>query len=509
MHITRRKFLRSSGLAVAGVTAFGPAALAQSRSRFVNRIAIPPLLDGTTEGRRKRFSLDIAAGASEFFPGIKTPTLGLNGNYLGPTIKAKAGDHVAISVRNTLGEATTIHWHGLHVPAKEDGGPHQTIAPGATWSPSFEIKQKASLCWYHSHMMERTGEQVMRGLAGLFLIEDDEAKDLGLPSEYGIDDIPLVVQDRRFNPDGTFQYVSAMHDVMTGYKGNVILVNGTVSPYLELRRARTRLRILNGSNSRIYTFGRNDGADLVVIGGDGGLLEAPQKARRLRLAPGERADILVDAEAGRSVVLMSYPDVVGGGMGGGMMMGNMAGNNETFPVLELRSPERLERRRSTLPKRLIEVPSWAEAKAHRTRAFELQMGMMSGGMGRGPGMGARGGMGMGGMGIMGINGRTMDMARIDEKVPLGSIEIWEIRNMSPLAHPFHIHDIMFRVLDRDGVPPLPQERGLKDTVIVDPGTTVRLITQFTDFADSQRPYMYHCHILEHEDAGMMGQFVVV
>jgi blue copper oxidase len=155
------------------------------------------------------------------------------------------------------------------------------------------------------------------GLAGLFLIEDDESQSLRLPSEYGVDDIPLVIQDRRFNRDGSFDYLSAMSDVMMGYKGNVILVNGTVDPHLVLRRQRTRLRLLNASNSRIYTLGRDDGADLLIIGSDGSLLERPARQRRVRVGPGERIELLVDAQAERDIRLMSYPDpVAASGMGG-------------------------------------------------------------------------------------------------------------------------------------------------------------------------------------------------
>jgi FtsP/CotA-like multicopper oxidase with cupredoxin domain len=350
--------------------------------------------------------------------------------------------------------------------------------------------------------MGRTGEQVLRGLAGLFLIEDEESLSFHLPSQYGVDDIPLVIQDRRFNRDGSFDYMSAMPDIMMGYKGNVILVNGTVDPHVVLRRQRTRLRILNGSNSRIYTLGRDDGTQLLVIGSDCSLLERPARQRRVRLGPGERVELLVDLQSNRAVQLMSYPDPVNaGGMGPGMMMGGMAGNTETFPIIELRTME-LETANLTLPERLIELPNWTPGQAARTRTFTLNMAMM--------------GMGMGGMmdrrtmdGLMGINGYSMSKSRINEEVPLGSIEIWEIRNATPLAHSFHIHDIQFRVLDRDGNPPLPNERGLKDTVLVDPRSAVRVITEFADFADPTHPYMYHCHILEHEDAGMMGQFVVV
>jgi FtsP/CotA-like multicopper oxidase with cupredoxin domain len=411
---------------------------------------------------------------------------------------------VTFRVKNELGEQTTLHWHGLHIPALQDGGPHQVIEPGMAWQPSFEIKQRASMCWYHSHLMGRTGEQVLRGLAGLFMIADEESQSLALPSEYGVDDIPIVIQDRRFHRDGRFDYLSAMPDVMMGYKGNVILVNGTVDPHFVLRRQRTRLRILNASNSRIYTLGRSDGKDLLLIGSDGGLLERPVRQGRVRLGAGERIEMLVDAQSDLSIKLMSYPDAATvGGMGSGMMMGGMAGNTETFPIIELRAGK-LEQVDAALPERLIRAPTWSRARATRTRTFSLDMGMM------GMGMGMSGSMGRGRMGgMMGINGRSMDMSRIDVSVPLGSVDIWAIENPSPLAHPFHIHGVQFRVLDRDGEPPLPHERGLKDTVLVDPQSMVRVIAEFADFADPRRPYMYHCHNLEHEDAGMMGQFLVV
>jgi blue copper oxidase len=503
MTISRRGFV---GGAAAGAAAyFAPRRLfASEAGRFVNPLKIPPLLEGTTGPDGKAFELSVAAGRSEFLPGLSTPTLGINGTYLGPTIRCRAGDRVTLRVRNALAEPTALHWHGLHIPARFDGGPHQVVEPGAVWEPSFAIKQKASLCWYHSHLMGRTGEQVLRGLAGLFLIEDDESQSLRLPSEYGVDDIPLVIQDRRFNRDGSFDYLSAMPDVMMGYKGNVILVNGTIDAHLVLRRQRTRLRLLNASNSRIYTLGRDDGVDLLVIGSDGSLLEQPVRQRRVRVGPGERIELLIDAQAERNIRLMSYPDpAAASGMGPGMMMGGMAGNTETFPIIELRAG-RLETSELALPERLIRVPSWTEAQAKTIRTFSLDMGMM----GMGMGMGRMGRGGMGGM-MMGINGRSISVDRIDVRIPLGSIEIWEIVNPTPLTHPFHIHDIQFRVLDREGEPPLPHEHGLKDTLLVNPGSAVRVITEFADFADAKRPYMYHCHNLEHEDAGMMGQFAVV
>lgn len=519
MSVTRRHAL--VGLGAAGALAATGSFLWTSRSdalggiKHANPLRIPPLLEGRVLDGRKVFDLKAQHGSTEFFAGYSTPTLGLNGSFLGPTLKCHTGDQVTFNVENTLGFDTTLHWHGFHVPARHDGGPHQVVKPGATWSPSFEVKQKAALFWYHSHLMGHTGEQVNRGLAGLIIVDDDESAALGLPSEYGVDDIPLVVQDRRFNRDGSFAYLTSMHDTMMGFKGDTILVNGTAQPYLTLRRQRTRLRLLNGSNSRIYNFGLENGRAFSQIASDGSLLERPVRRQKLRLAPGERAEIIVDIDPDSRVFLMSYPDVVNGrgGMMGGMMQG-MVGNNETFPVLELRAG-RLESADTSLPARLTQVPNWREAQAVKIRMFSLDMGMMGmmrmmggGGMmmGRGP-MERRGSMGMMG-GQMGINGKPMDMGRIDERVQLGAVEIWAIRNPTPVSHPFHIHDIQFRILDRNGRPPEAYEAGLKDTVLVDPDETVRVIAEFADYADPKQPYMYHCHLLEHEDAGMMGQFVV-
>jgi FtsP/CotA-like multicopper oxidase with cupredoxin domain len=246
MVISRRNFLKGTTAAATATFLSQPQIHAAETGHFANPLKIPALLEGAPGAEGKIYDLSVAAGKSEFLPGISTPTLGINGAYLGPTIRCRAGDRVTLRVKNTLTEPTTLHWHGLHVPARYDGGPHQVVEPGALWEPSFEIKQKASLCWYHSHLMGRTGEQVLRGLAGLFLIEDEESRPLRLPLEYGVDDIPLIIQDRRFNHDGSFDYLPAMPDIMMGYKGNVISINGTVDPHFVLRRQRTRMRILNG-----------------------------------------------------------------------------------------------------------------------------------------------------------------------------------------------------------------------------------------------------------------------
>jgi blue copper oxidase len=208
-------------------------------------LPVPPLLEGENlKLVMEEGSLTLPMGTSR--------TMGFNGDYLGPTIRVSNGDKVNMEVQNTLKEDSTVHWHGLHVPAEFDGGPHQIVKAGSTWNPKFRIDQKAATLWYHPHLLGKTAEQVYIGMAGLFYIEDDYSKNLPIPKEYGIDDFPLVLQDRRLDKKGQFTYSPGMHDVMNGYIGNIILVNGAYEPYLDLKKGTYRFRVINGSNSSIF-----------------------------------------------------------------------------------------------------------------------------------------------------------------------------------------------------------------------------------------------------------------
>jgi len=496
--ISRRAVIAGSlvggvGLATAGVLTnrytrqwiFGRPAFAAEPKPLV----IPNIVTGEMRDGFRTFDLGLQKGVSKFFDGIDTPTLGVNGAYLGPTLRIRAGESVQMNVTNNIGETSTLHWHGFHLPASADGGPHQIIQQGETWSPQFTVKQRASMFWYHSHMVPRTGPQVYQGLAGLILVQDEQAGNVSLPQEYGVDDVPIVLQDRRFSGNGWFEYGSSMHDRMMGMKGNTLLVNGTVNPYFVARTNSLRLRFLNGSNSRMYTLGFSDRRRFHQVSSDGGLLENPVETNAITLGPAERADIIVDLSDGKPVMLQSSTPSFGGMMGGGMMT-MMAGEQSNFDVLEIR-PDENRKRAILVPEILAKLETPDPAAAVKTRKFTLGMGMMMGG------------------GEMTINGRSMDMNRIDEVVRVGTEEIWIIENPTMMPHPFHIHDVQFRLLDRDGTPPLPGETGLKDTVLVPPGERVRLLLRFADYTDPDSPYMYHCHNLEHEDAGMMGQFTVV
>lgn len=494
--IERRALLKGAGMAAAGFAGFPltgceaqNALLHDSQARS-NPLAIPPLQQGRIEGGARVFRLSLTAGQKEFVPGVISPTIGIDAPYLGPTLEMRRGERVRFHVENNLAEGATVHWHGFELPVTADGGPHQLIRPGDRWSPTFEVRQRASLYWYHSHLHRGAGPQVYAGLAAPIYVRDDEEDALDLPSDYGVDDIPLIVQDRVIDGSGRLIYPTGMHAQMMGVRGDRIYVNGTENSVFDAATGQLRLRILNGSNARFYDFSLEGDRPMQLIGSDGGLLDRSHPVRSVRLAPGERGQVVIDLSEGRPLRLVaSSPDNAMGMMGGGMMnrRNDGGGSDRDFRILDIR-PARAAQPAS-LPNQLASIAAPDPSLAVRTRRFVLDMGMMGGGMS--------------------INGATMDMNVINERVPVGQWEIWEIANASMMAHPFHIHNVQFRVIDRDGQTPPPLETGFKDTVIVNPREQVRVLLRFEEHSDPDTPYMYHCHILEHEDAGMMGQFVVV
>ena len=478
---------------------------------FVNPLTVPPELRGETIAGRKQFRLVVAPGKRAFRLGQSTRTAGVNGDYLGPTIRVDRGDLVDFTVVNGLNEVTTMHWHGLHVPARMDGTPHQKILPGKTWTASFEIDQEAGPMWYHPHPHGATGAQAYQGIAGMLWIDDETSRSLDLPDEYGVDDFPLVIQDREFDREGQFRYRRGQQAPAFG---DEILVNGTLGAMLELESRLIRFRLLNGSNARVYHIGFEDDRMFHQIATDGGFLNRAVATTRIILAPGERAEIVVDFSSGGEVMLKSFAEA-------GMLetvesFFEGAGNGD-FNLMLIR-PQATERVSHSLPEKLNTINRIDPSLATRTRLMRLggpisdQGPARNGGQGTelGGAAGARGGGGRRGAGRgIPINGKVMDMHRIDERVRLGDIEIWEIENRSGQMHPFHIHLVQFQILDRDGRPPVGAERGWKDTVRVASGETVRIIAHFERYSDPLVPYMYHCHIMEHEDGGMMGQFLVL
>ena len=438
------------------------------KEQFSEPLAIPPMAEYKVKNGTKVFNLEVKKGKVAFLDGAMTNTYGVNGDFLGPTIKVQNKDKVLMHVKNSLDEITTLHWHGLKVKGSSDGGPHSVIKPNTSWSADIEINQRSCMAWYHPHAMHKTGEQVFKGIAGLFIIEDEDSKKLDLPKEYGVDDIPLVIQDRRFDDNGQFIYKQGMHDTMMGVTGNVHLINGVSDPFIEVEPKAMRFRILNGANARIYNLTFEDGHEFHQIAGDSSFLPTPVKMKNFVIAPGERAEIVVDFSklAGKTLFF-------GDGINQRALMKVIVKNSK--PI------------KTDLPAKLLHVNDYENAKAVNKRVFELNMRM----------------------GWLGINDKQMAMDRIDEVVKKDTYEIWEIRNPSPRPHPFHVHGTAFKIISRGKKKPLINEFGLKDTVLVYGKETVQIMVIFNHKADKNRPYMYHCHILEHEDAGMMGQFTVV
>lgn len=446
---------------------------------FRNPLDVPPLAESTVdeEGRRV-FELTLRSGSRQFKDGAATGTWGVNGDYLGPTIRAKRGESVLFNIHNTLGETTSVHWHGMHLPPTADGGPHQSVHAGTTWSPGWTVDQPAASLWYHPHPHGQTARHVYKGLAGMFIVDDDESAELALPKAYGVDDFPLIVQDRTFDGDNQFDESRGLL-ANAGILGEEILVNGTYAPYLDVTTTRVRLRILNASGSRVFNFGFTDGRGFALVGTDGGLRAEPHGTNRIQLSPAERAEIVVDMAPGEKAVLRSF---AAEDLEIDPFSRRFDGGDDVFDVLELRAAATLAES-PAVPGKLVDVPKLDVDKAAETRKFVLT-------------------------GFT-LNGESMDMDRIDFGVAKDSVEIWEIENGDAQFHNFHVHDVQFQVLKVNGENPPEHLRGWKDTVYVKPGGKTRIAMQFKDFADPDMPYMCHCHVLYHEDSGLMGQFVVL
>lgn len=406
--------------------------------------------------------------------------MAVNASVPGPTIRVPRGEEFAARIQNQLDEPLVLHWHGLLAPERMDGHPRDQVGAGQGYTVRFPVRQRAATCWYHSHTDQRTAEQAYRGVAGLFIVEDPTERALGLPA--GDHDIPLAFTDKRVNAQQQLVYAPTMMDRMSGYIGDVMLVNGTPDAWLSVDRGLYRFRLLNGSNARICKVGFADGKSFKVLATDGGLLPAPVEVSSLMLAPGQRIEVLVDFGSygvGSSVVLRSLSFATGGGMSMGGPSQGSAIDLVRFYVDGSAAEGRL------VPETLGPFARLQESDAKRTRIFTLAMSGM----------------------IHTINGKLYDGRRIDFSVPFGDVEMWEYRNTGTEPHPMHAHGGQCQVLSRNSTTSLaPEDTGWKDTVIVNAGETVRVLIRFDAHPGV---YVHHCHNLEHEDSGMMHNFEVL
>ncbi len=463
-------------------------------SKAQNPLVIPPLLSGTS------FSLTIQSGTKNFYAGYNTPTYGVNGTWLGPTLELNKKDSVTMNVTNSLNTSTTIHWHGLHVAPENDGGPHQIIAAGATWSPKFKVRNEAGTFWYHPHGQGKTDLHVSKGIAGLIIIRDSMEATINLPRTYGVDDIPLIVQSKAF--DVLRQIAIATED------DTAMFVNGTLNPQVSLPAQVIRFRILNGSSMRSYSFGFTGSLPFKMIAGDGGLLDTALTLTQLRLAPGERAEVLLNLTGmnGQTIYFRNFGSLLPNGIYGAAAVGVGSAvipgynlnprNGADYDILKINIIAQNGSPVTTMPATLTVNNPWltSSAIANRRIEFNTLVAGDSTQMAEGPFL---------------MGGKAFDMDTINIRTQLNNVEIWKLVNRTLIAHPFHMHNIQFYVLDINGVPPAAIEKGKKDVILLMPGDSLRFITKFEDFANDTLGYMYHCHLLHHEDDGMMGQFVVM
>lgn len=457
---------------------------------------IPPTLTGSS------INLNVQSGVSSFYSGTTTPTYGVNGIWMAPTIIANEGDSITLHVTNSLSTSTTMHWHGLHVAAHNDGGPHQIINPSTTWSPSFKVRNQAATFWYHPHGENKTDLQVSRGIAGFFIVHDSNELALNLPKTYGVDDFPIVVQSKAFD---ILQQIAIATEMDTA-----IFVNGTLKPYVSMPSQIVRLRLLNGSSMRAYNFGFTANLPFKLIGVDQGLIDTAITLTRIVLSPGERVEILLDLQGrqGDSLFLRNYGSELPNGIYGASTVTGMGG--ATIPGYDLNPLNGLNYdilkinviAATTVPVPITSIPSvlannipWSVADVNAAKNFRIAPEMMGPSfMVEGPFL---------------IDDIRFNMDSINRVVYLNNLEKWRWTNNTNIAHPIHIHDTYFEILNINGGAVPLYERGKKDVVLVPPMQYVEFLAKFEDFADPDIPYMYHCHLLHHEDDGMMGSFVVI
>jgi FtsP/CotA-like multicopper oxidase with cupredoxin domain len=445
--------------------------LSSTFSPAVDTLTAPAVLanlptdPGTVEVR-----LTAAPARHSLIPGVETDVFTYNGQLPGPTLEVREGDRVVVRFRNDLPEETTVHWHGLHLPFTSDGSPFHPVAPGQEHVYEFTIHPgTAGTYWYHPHPHHRTGYQVGKGLYGAIVVRaPDDPLPASLPEKL------IILSDNRFRADGTLDFAEPGSlqdriDFENGREGDVLFVNGQIGPTIPIRSGETqRWRIINASGARVYRLAL-EGHTFLHVGSDGGLFERPVEVDEILLANGERAELLVrgSGSPGGMAVLRSLP------YDRYIPQTRPQDWDRPLDLLTLRYSDRPPVRPVALPEMLRGIPALDPADATVTRVVVMTQGF--------------------------LNNRPMDMNRIDETAALGATEIWEIENLVGMDHPFHLHGFQFQVLDRNGVP--EPFRAWKDTVNVPGHESARIIVRYENYPGK---WMFHCHILTHEDNGMMG-----
>lgn len=434
-------------------------------------LASPPVMANLSHAPRT-VEVNLTAGAAKLalVPGSTANVYAYNGMVPGPTLEANEGDRVIIHFRNNLPDATTVHWHGLHIPADQDGSPLYPVKPGKSHDYVFTIPYgTAGTYWYHPHPHQHTGFQVAQGLYGAILIHS--ATD---PLPKSLPDKVLILSDNRFRADGSVEIEDELSDkgqidLVNGREGDTFFVSGKRMPMIDIKPGEVqRWRIINASASRIYKLALG-GQSFLQVGSDGGLFEHPVEMKEILVANGERVEILVRGTGSPRTLVplqaLPYDRYV--------PQTRPSVWNKPFELATLRYSNDPAVTPPSIPATLRVIPVLDTLKATATRYISFSQGL--------------------------INGRMMDMNRVDVSAKLGATEIWQVENLVGMDHPFHLHGFQFQILDRNGVP--EKDRRWKDTVNVPKHETARFIVRYDDFPGR---WMFHCHILDHEDHGMMG-----
>jgi spore coat protein A, manganese oxidase len=474
LRFTRRDALQR-GMASFAVMAAMPALTRSATGRraipaaafapYRAELQVPPTL--VPVGRTStedRYELTIREGRAEIVPGTLTPVYGYDGIYPGPTIRARKSRTAVVRVSNALPFNQNVHLHGGLVPTDSDGHPMQLIATGGSFSYAYPNTQDATTLWYHDHAHGLSARTMFYGLAGFYIVEDDLEASLDLPS--GDFDVPLVIQDRAFNANGTLRYTENIDE---GFLGDTIVVNGTVSPRFAVKRALYRLRFLNASNAREYRLELSGGAQMMQIGGDGGLLEAPVARNAIPIGPAERVDVLVDFGGLAAGTQVELTNGLGTGSTAAVMRFDVTGRRTDSG----RVPTRMR------PRESIPAPTM-------TRRWDLMLSTA-------------------GAVQWQISGLGFDMNRIDARPGFGTTEHWRFVNTSHRTHPMHLHGVHFRMVERSSGPIHVGDRGWKDTAMVAVGETVTVQPRFANFPGR---FVFHCHNLEHQEKAMMLQMEI-
>jgi spore coat protein A, manganese oxidase len=476
---------------------------------FRERLPIPRELTGS------RLRIPIREADIQVLPGEKTRMWTYGGTFPGPTVRRPAGHRTEVTFEHRLprdaGELT-VHLHGGHNRTQFDGQPggltrshprslycdiprglsprrsgnDQLIEPGGRKTYVYDLREdgrpeRAAFQWYHDHRLDHTARNIWRGMVGMWIVEDELERSLPLPE--GERDIPLMIADRSFDSGNQLtDPFTGRQPPADGVLGARVLVNGAYLPHHRVTARRYRLRLLNVSHFRSYNVHLSNGAPLVQIATESGLMPEPVRRREVLLGPGERAEVIVDfaGSGGESVELRSGPRHDGRkGAGTRTYVGALM----QFRVARGRVPDR-----TRVPRSLRPLPAWAERASRKPdRTWTISIGGLF-------------------KTTWQINGRTFNPDRADAFPVLGTTETWEIVNRTAVAHTMHIHHSDWYLLARDGKRPPPWEDCLKETFFVYPGERVLVAGHF---ADHTGKFLIHCHMLDHEDHGLMTQFQVV